>query len=77
MNRSVRCNAGAVSLPEVPTNGGHAVQIDKSAASIAIESADGKYVYFARDKKLWRAKTDGSTAEQVAGMPEFNSLARG
>jgi hypothetical protein len=50
------------------------VQIDKSAASIAIESADGKYVYFARDKKLWQAKTDGSTAEQVAGMPEFNFL---
>ncbi len=59
---------------KVPTNGGHAVQIHKSAASIAIESADGKYVYFARDKRLWRAKTDGSTAEPVAGMPEFNFL---
>jgi Tol biopolymer transport system component/DNA-binding winged helix-turn-helix (wHTH) protein len=59
---------------KVPTNGGHAVQIAGRAASVAIESPDGEYVYFARDKKLWRAKTDGSTEEPVAGMPEINYL---
>ena len=62
------------SVWKVPSNGGHAVQIAESAASIAIESADGEYVYFARDKRLWRAKTDGSTEEQVAGMPEINFI---
>jgi len=60
---------------KVPTNGGHAVQIaERPGASVVIESPDGGFVYFARDKKLWRAKTDGSTEEQVAGMPELNFL---
>jgi Tol biopolymer transport system component/DNA-binding winged helix-turn-helix (wHTH) protein len=62
------------SVWKVPTIGGHALQIAERATSVAIESADGEYVYFAHDKKLWRAKTDGSTEEQVAGMPEFSFL---
>jgi Tol biopolymer transport system component/DNA-binding winged helix-turn-helix (wHTH) protein len=63
------------SVWKVPTNGGHAVPIaERPAASVVIESPDGEFVYFARDKKLWRAKTDGSTEEQVAGMPELNFL---
>jgi Tol biopolymer transport system component len=61
-------------LWKVPSNGGHAVQIVESPASVAIESPHGQYVYFARGKKLWRAKTDGSEEEPVAGMPEFDSL---
>jgi len=59
---------------KVPSNGGHAVQISKRDATFPIESLDGGYVYFARDKRLWRAKTDGSKEEQVAGMPEFHFL---
>jgi Tol biopolymer transport system component len=61
-------------LWKVPSKGGHAVQIAESAASVTIESPDGEYVYFVRDSKLWRAKTDGSTEEPVAGMPEINPL---
>ena len=61
-------------LWKVPSKGGHAVQIAGRVASVAIESPDGQYVYFVRDKKLWRAKTDGSTEEPVAGMPEINYL---
>ena len=60
------------SVWKVPTNGGHAVHIAEGAASVAIESPDGEYVYFVRDKKLWQAKTDGSTEEPVAGMPEIS-----
>jgi len=59
---------------KVPTNGGHALQIAESPVSFVIESPDGGYVYFARGKKLWRAKTDGSTKEPVAGMPEVNPI---
>jgi Tol biopolymer transport system component/DNA-binding winged helix-turn-helix (wHTH) protein len=61
-------------LWKVPTNGGHALQIAESPASFAMESPDGGYVYFARGKKLWRAKTDGSTEEPVTGMPEVNPI---
>ena len=49
-------------------------EIAESPASVAIESPDGEFVYFARGKKLWRAKTDGSREEQVTGMPEFDGL---
>jgi Tol biopolymer transport system component len=61
-------------LWKVPTNGGHALQIAESPASFAMESPNGGYVYFARGKKLWRAKTDGSTEEPVTGMPEVNPI---
>ena len=61
-------------LWKVPSKGGHAVQIAESPASVAIESPDGKCIYFARGTRLWRAKTDGSEQEQLSGMPEFNYL---
>jgi hypothetical protein len=32
------------------------VQIAKTAASLAIESRDGEYVYFVRGKQLWRGE---------------------
>lgn len=59
---------------KVPTNGGHAAQIVGNPASFVIESPDGRYIYFARGKKLWRVKTDGSTEEPVTGMPEVNPI---
>jgi len=59
---------------KVPSSGGHAVQIAKHAASFPLESPDGLYVYFARDSKLWRARTDGSTEELVAGVPQLSFL---
>jgi dipeptidyl aminopeptidase/acylaminoacyl peptidase len=56
---------------KVPSSGGHAVQIAKRGASFPLESPDGEYVYFARDSRLSRVRTDGSREEQVAGMPQF------
>ena len=47
------------------------MQIAKPGATFPLESPDGQYVYFARGT-LWRARTDGSMEEQVAGMPEFD-----
>jgi serine/threonine protein kinase len=57
---------------KVPSNGGHALQIAGLGAVIPLESPDGQYVYFVRDSRLWRVRTDGSMEEPVAGMPEFN-----
>ena len=50
------------------------MQVAKRGAFFPIQSPDGEYVYFTREKKLWRARTDGSTEQPVAGMPEFNFL---
>ena len=35
-----------------------------------MESPDGQYVYFIRNKKVWRVNTDGSGEQAVNGMPE-------
>ena len=59
------------SVWKVPSQGGHAVQIAQKQASYPIESADGQYVYFIRDKSLWRVRTDGSGEQVVKGMPEL------
>jgi len=59
---------------KAPSNGGHAVQIAGPGAFVPLESPDGQYLYFARNSKLWRVRTDGSMEEPVAGMPEFNFL---
>jgi Tol biopolymer transport system component len=51
---------------KVPSNGGHAVQIATRAA-FPLESPDGVYVYFVRDSKLWRVRTDnGSRLRRVS-----------
>lgn len=62
------------SLWKVPSEGGHSVQIARSPVSFAIESPNRDYLYFARSRNLWQAKTDGSSEERVAGMPEIDSL---
>lgn len=59
---------------KVPSAGGHAVQLAKAHATIPIESPDGQYVYFVRNKRLWRVNTDGSGEQAVKGSPELDSL---
>jgi len=49
-------------------------QLAQAQATYPIESPDGKYVYFVRNKRLWRVETDGSSPEIVRGMPEVNYL---
>jgi len=46
-------------------------QLAQAQATYPIESPDGKYVYFVRNKRLWRVETDGSSPEIVRGMPEL------
>ena len=62
---------GKPTVWKAPSNGGHAMQIAGPGAILPLESPDGQYVYFARNSKLWRVRTDGSMEETVAGMPEI------
>jgi len=67
-------DASRPSVWKVPSQGGHAVQIAPASARLPLESPDGQYVYFARNRKLWRATTDGSSSEEVRGMPQLNFM---
>lgn len=67
-------DVGEPAVWKVPSGGGHAVQIAGRGAYFPLESPDGESVYFVRGKKLWQSKTDGSSEQQVAGMPDLNSL---
>jgi Tol biopolymer transport system component/DNA-binding winged helix-turn-helix (wHTH) protein len=59
------------SVWKAPSSGGHAIQLAQNQAFYPIESPDGQYVYFVRNKKLWRVNPDGSGDEVVKGMPEL------
>lgn len=67
-------DAAKQSVWKVPVTGGQAVQLAQAHATYPLESPDGEYVYFVRDKRLWRVRTDGSTEQVVRGMPELNYL---
>ena len=67
-------DSGKPTVWKAPSTGGHSIQITGPGAILPLESPDGQYVYFARESKLWRVRTDGSMEEPVAGMPEFNFL---
>jgi len=56
---------------KVSSEGGRAIKIAATEATFPLESPDGQYVYFARKRRLWRAKTDGSAEQQVDGMPDL------
>jgi Tol biopolymer transport system component/DNA-binding winged helix-turn-helix (wHTH) protein len=60
------------SVWKVPSRGGHAVQLASAPAATPLASPDGQYVYFFRNKKLWRMMPDGSSPEEVKGMPELS-----
>ena len=56
---------------KVASEGGRALRIAATEATYPQESPDGQSVYFARRRRLWRVKTDGSAEQQVEGMPEL------
>ena len=68
-------DAASQSVWKVPSAGGHAVQTAQPHATYPIESPDGQYVYFVRNKRLWRVNTDGSREQAVKGMPELSFIA--
>jgi Tol biopolymer transport system component/DNA-binding winged helix-turn-helix (wHTH) protein len=65
-------DVGEPSVWRVPSRGGHAVQLASAPASYPLASPDGQYVYFFRRRKLWQMMADGSSPEEVKGMPELS-----
>jgi Tol biopolymer transport system component/DNA-binding winged helix-turn-helix (wHTH) protein len=63
---------GEPSVWRVPSRGGHAVQLASAPAATPFASPDGQYVYFFRRKRLWQMMADGSSPEEVKGMPELS-----
>jgi len=63
-------DAANQSVWKAPSSGGHATQLARNPAGFPIESTDGRYVYFFRNKRVWRINTDGSGEEAVKGIPE-------
>jgi hypothetical protein len=50
------------------------VQLTHHDALHALESPDGRFVYFASgDGWLWRVRTDGTEEQQVQDMPQLGS----
>jgi Tol biopolymer transport system component/DNA-binding winged helix-turn-helix (wHTH) protein len=60
------------SVWRVPSRGGHAVQLASAPAAVPLASPDGQYVYFFRRRRLWQMMADGSSPEEVKGMPELS-----
>jgi Tol biopolymer transport system component/DNA-binding winged helix-turn-helix (wHTH) protein len=67
-------DAFRASVWRVPPKGGHAVQVTQAQAFYPLESPDGQYVYFVRDNRLWRVRTDGIAEQAVNGMPELSNI---
>jgi Tol biopolymer transport system component/DNA-binding winged helix-turn-helix (wHTH) protein len=67
-------SGGNTSIWKAPATGGHAVQVAANPASYALESLDGKFFYFVRDRKIWRARTDGAESAPVKAIPQLSFL---
>ncbi|NYF88050.1 winged helix-turn-helix domain-containing protein [Tunturiibacter empetritectus] len=65
-------DTGEPSIWKAPSQGGHAVQLASVPAATPLASPDGQYVYFFRKKRLWRMLPDGSSPEELKGMPELS-----
>ena len=59
---------GSWQVWKAPADGGDAVQITKGGGFAAVESRDGKYLYYAKGRSvegLWRVRVDGTGEEPV------------
>jgi serine/threonine protein kinase/Tol biopolymer transport system component len=56
---------------KVSPEGGSAMKLTGVEATFPLESRDGQQVYFSRERKLWRVGTDGSSEQEVQGMPRL------
>jgi Tol biopolymer transport system component len=59
---------GSWQVWKAPSDGGEAVQVTRNGGFAAMESPDGKYVYYAKGRSvpgLWRVRTDGTGEERV------------
>ena len=60
--------SGAFQVWKVPAEGGEPVQVTKSGGFYAVESADGKSLYYAKDTAqtaVWKVPVDGGVEKEV------------
>ena len=65
---------GGMTIWKMPAEGGEAVQLTERTGNNAIESPDGRYVYFGgyRSRGLWRVPVEGGEAEQISDSIRAN-----
>jgi Tol biopolymer transport system component len=59
---------GSWQVWKAPSGGGNAIQVTRSGGFAAMESKDGRYVYYAKGRSvegLWRVRVDGTGEEPV------------
>jgi len=64
---------GASNLWKVPSEGGAAQPVTRDIGVYAVESPDGRYLYFSRsplDPTIWRVPVGGGAEELVPGAPK-------
>jgi len=59
---------------KAPAEGGEAVQVTKKGGFAALESLDGKFIYYAKNRDapgpLWRMPVEGGKESPVPGLAE-------
>ena len=65
---------GSPRIYKMPVDGSEAVAITRNTGFHAIESADGQYLYFARqeDSSLWRRHLASGTETRLFELPDWN-----
>jgi serine/threonine protein kinase len=58
--------SGRSDVWKMPDAGGDAVQITQNGGHSPSESPDGRFVYYARDRTLWRLPVDGDQETKIA-----------
>jgi hypothetical protein len=54
----------------MPSSGGEGIQLTQKGGFLALESPDGKFVYYLEgddDRRIWRAPSQGGAETQVLG----------
>ena len=65
-------NGSATNIWRVPAEGGNAEPVTNGSGIYAMESSDGRYVYYSRsalDSTIWRIPVGGGAEEKVPGVP--------
>ncbi len=64
---------GSANVWKLPAQGGAVLPVTRDGGIYAVESLDGRYLYFSRsahDPTIWRVPVGGGAEEQVRGVPK-------
>jgi Tol biopolymer transport system component/predicted Ser/Thr protein kinase len=62
--------SGSYQVWKIPSSGGEATQFTQQGGFLALESPDGKFVYYMKgdnDRRIWRTSTQGGAETQILG----------